>query len=139
MKITPSRAIKIECGVCRRGQWSCQSKHCALRKAGPILRRIKQHCRDCTDRRVEECTGQIIGTQARAYHSLYGIPLIDGKAECPLFPFRYGKNPNLRRQLSETERKQLAERLKKARFQKKETFPEAERVEHRAEAEIGAN
>jgi hypothetical protein len=28
-----------------------------------------------------------------AYNSLYGIPLVSGKAECPLFPFRYGKNP----------------------------------------------
>jgi len=91
--MTPSRAIKIECGVCRRDRRPCTSKHCALNDSGKSLERIKAHCRNCApDHRTEECTGQIIGTQAQALHSLYQISLVDGKAECPLYPFRYGKN-----------------------------------------------
>jgi hypothetical protein len=93
--MTPARAIKIECGVCRRDRGPCTSKHCALNQAGKSLERIKEHCRSCSpDHRTEECTGQIIGTQAVAYNSLYGIPLEDGKAVCPTYPFRYGKNPD---------------------------------------------
>lgn len=96
MNITPSRAISIECGVCSRDRGPCSSEHCSLNGAGKSLERIKKHCLSCSpDHRVEECTGQIIGTQAQALHSLYQIPHVDGKAECPLFPFRYGKNPNL--------------------------------------------
>ncbi len=92
--MTPSKVIKIECGVCRRKQGLCTSKHCDLKGTGRTLERIEKHCRNCApDHRVEDCTGQIIGTQAEALHSLYQIPLVDGKAECPLYPFQYGKNP----------------------------------------------
>jgi len=119
--MTPSRAIKIECGVCRRGLGACTSKDCALHKTGTPLQRIKAHCLTCAPNHcVEACSGQISGTQAVAYNSLYGIPLVDGKAECPLFQFRYGKNPNLSRKLSETERQTLIERGREGRFRKKE-------------------
>jgi hypothetical protein len=129
MKITPSRAIRIECGVCRRNLGPCTSKHCALNKAGKSLERIKSHCRDCApDHRIEECTGQIIGTQAQAYHSLSKIHLIDSKAECPLYPFRFGKNPNLSRSLSEKQKKVLFECRQTHGFKKKEPFSESARA-----------
>jgi hypothetical protein len=113
MKITPAKAIKIECGVCRRDRGPCTSKHCALNGTGSPLERIKAHCRDCSpDHRIEECTGQVIGTQAQAYNSLYQIPLVDGKAQCPLYPFRYGKNPNLSRVLSEEQKKKALANLR---------------------------
>jgi hypothetical protein len=127
--MTPSKAIKMECGVCRRGQGPCTSKHCALEQSGTSLQRIKAHCQNCApDHRTEECTGQIVGTQAKALNALYHVPLIDGKAQCPLYPFRYGKNPNLSRVLSADQKKVNAARLQSYRFQKKETFLGPERI-----------
>ncbi len=138
--MTPLRAIKVECGTCRRNQGPCTSKHCALNKAGKSLERIKKHCRDCApDHRVEECSGQVIGTQAQALHSLYCIPLVDGKAECPLYPFRFGTNPNLRRVLSEDQKKVLFERGQSYRFREKKAFFCREKENRKAETRIGQN
>ncbi len=92
--MTPKQAIKAECGVCN-GKKACTSKHCALNGSGRALERIRQHCMDCSpNHRVEDCNGQIIGTQAQALNALYQIPVIDGKAECPLYPYRAGTDPN---------------------------------------------
>ncbi len=136
--MTPSSAIKIECAVCRRDRGPCTSKHCALKLAGTSLERIKAHCRDCApDHRPEACTGQIIGTQAKALNSLYGIPLVDGKAECPLFPFRFGKNQNIHRTLSEDQKKVNVARLQTYRFRKNAAFSPSQRTEHGAGAGIG--
>lgn len=110
MKITPARAIRIECKVCLRDRRGlCQTEYCHLNGSGPSLKRIKEHCRDCAPgHQVEDCTGQIIGTQAAALNSLYGIHLIDGKATCPLFPYRYGKG----RVLSEYQKKRAIANLR---------------------------
>lgn len=127
--MTPSKAIKIECGVCRRTQEPCSSKQCILRKSGKTLDRIKAHCLTCSpDRQTSNCTGKVIGTQAVAYHSMFGIPLKDGMAECPLYPFRYGKNPNLNRVLSAEQKKAFLERTRQYLFKKKETLSPAERT-----------
>ena len=96
--MTPSRAIKIECTICRRGAGPCTSQHCALNDSGKSLERIKEHCLNCApDNQPAECSGEITGTQAEALHAMYGINLRDGKAECPLYPFREGKNPKMGR------------------------------------------
>jgi hypothetical protein len=111
--MTPSKAIKVECGVCRRGMGPCESKYCALNRAGKSLERIKAHCVECApDHCVDRCSGQVIGSQAVAYNSMYGIPLVDGKAECPLFPFRYGHNPNLSKVRSEDQKKCASKNLR---------------------------
>lgn len=130
----PRKAISIECTVCRRGQREpCQSIHCRLRQAGTSLARIRAHCQQCApNHRVEECTGRIIGTQAKALNVMYGIPVVDGKAECPLFLFRFGKNPNIVRKLSEDQKSVNVARLKSYRFQKKGTFSPDEGAEHQA-------
>ena len=39
--------------------------------------------------------------------------------DCPLWPFRLGKNPNRKRVLTEEQKRAAAERLKKAREAKK--------------------
>lgn len=126
MKITPAKAIKIECGVCRRDRGPCTSKHCALNQAGKSLERIKEHCRNCSpDHRTEDCTGQIIGTQAEALNSLYQIPLIDGKAQCPLYPFRYGKNPHRKKRTFPEHLKPFLFTAREGRLEKKETLSPA--------------
>lgn len=136
--IRPSKVISIECGVCRRDRRPCTSKHCALNKAGRSLERIKAHCRDCApDHRVEECSGQIVGTQAKALNVLYQIPLVDGKAECPLFPFRFGKNPERKKRTFPEHLKPFLFTAKQGRLEKKETFSEGERIESPAGAGIG--
>lgn len=130
MGITPLKAIKIECGVCRRSQDPCNSRHCSLKKSGSTLERIKAFCATCSPgRQTSNCTGKVIGAQARAYNSLYGISIKDDKAECPLYPFRYGKNPNLRRAQSAEQKKAFVERARQYRFEKKETLSPAERTE----------
>lgn len=141
--MTPARAIKIECDFCNgfgRPRRPCESKHCAIadRAIKKSLQRIKKYCQDCsTDHRVDDCTGYLIGTQAKWLAAITKQPLTeDGKAQCPLYPFRYGKNPNRNRTVSEDQKKAFAERTRAYRFQKKETFSASARVEHRAGVRI---
>ncbi len=71
------------------------------------MERIKQHCVNCApDHKVDECNGHIIGAQARMHMAAgcargpdgaYGVTAI-----CPIFPYRFGKNPN--RQAAATKR-----------------------------------
>ena len=39
--------------------------------------------------------------------------------DCPLYPFRLGKNPNIKREYSEEQRAKMQEQLKKARLSAK--------------------
>jgi hypothetical protein len=114
MRITPSRAIKIECKFCNGGMGSCKSKYCALNRSGKPIDRIADHCRECApNNRIEECIGFLIGTQAKMIAAFTGQALMeDGKAQCPLYPFRYGKNPNLGRSLSEDQKKKAIANLR---------------------------
>ena len=57
---------------------------------------------------IENCDGMVIGTQAQAYQDLCGLSMNDGKVECPLFLFRFGKNPNLSRERSEGQKRAIA-------------------------------
>ncbi len=109
--VTPSKAIKIECKVCEGNQHGlCASKHCFLNQAGKSLDRIKAHCQDCApDHRVEDCTGYLIGTQARMMAAISKRLLTDdGKAQCPLWNYRFGKN--VHRKVTVASPKQLASR-----------------------------
>ena len=122
-KITPKMAIRLNCRFCQGGVQvlpECQN-HCSINGQGSILSRIKNNCKECAaDHKPEECNGQLIGTQREILAEVMGVTL--EQAICPLHPFRFGKNPNLRRELSEAERKQVAERGRGYRFQKKEAF-----------------
>lgn len=40
--------------------------------------------------------------------------------DCPLYPFRFGKNPYHKRNLTDEQREEVAERLRKARGKKNE-------------------
>lgn len=63
------------------------------------IKSIRAYCLDCSGNsstEVREC------------------PVVD----CPLYPYRLGKSPNRKkREFSEEEKKELAERLKKSRNQ----------------------
>lgn len=65
------------------------------------LKAIKAKCMDCTCQQYNEvkfCTIE----------------------NCPLFPFRLGKNPYSKREMTEDQRRAAAERLRKARENKRE-------------------
>lgn len=60
------------------------------------LKAIKKHCKECSNfelKEIREC------------------PVLD----CPLYPFRLGKNPYLFRKMTEEQRQGAAERLRKYR------------------------
>lgn len=111
--VRPPKAIKIECRLCNGGASGCQSAHCVLwRKDIPILQRIKQHCINCApDNKPEECNGRIILGRARSYIAAGCAQGPDGPygmtAICPLYPWRYGKNPNKARVMTEEQRQRL--------------------------------
>ena len=114
--MTPKRAISITCRVCNGGK-PCHDTKCALNNTAlSHILRIKAHCQECaTDNTVSECTGKIIGAQAKMQRELGAESDI-----CPLFPFRYGKNPRRSRKLSEEEKKAFSVRTAGYRFRKKE-------------------
>ena len=58
-----------------------------------VLRAIKLKCLDCSTYNINE---------------IKECPV----KECPLYPFRLGKNPFRKRELSEEERSKLSERMK---------------------------
>ena len=58
-----------------------------------VLRAIKLKCLDCSTYNINE---------------IKECPV----KECPLYPFRLGKNPFRKRELSEEERNKLSERMK---------------------------
>lgn len=71
---------------------------------GP-LKAIKAKCMDCTCQQYNEvklCTAE----------------------NCPLFPFRLGKNPYHKRNLTDEQRQAAAERFRKFRENKKENDAE---------------
>jgi hypothetical protein len=70
---------------------------------------------------------------------LYQIPLVDSKAECPLYPFRYGKNPDRKKKAFPEHLKPFLFTVKQGHLVKKETFSTGERAEHGARAGIGGN
>ena len=64
------------------------------------VKAIRLKCRDCTNNQVTEIDGCAVKT-------------------CPLYPFRYGRNPyRTKRELSEERKVEMGEHLKKARLQK---------------------
>ena len=138
--MTPSQAIKLNCRFCLSGGRmipKCESKHCSFNRKGlSSLDRIRCGCHECAaNHRPDECKGQIVGIQKTMLAEVMGVSA--DQAICPLYPYRLGKNPN--RSIS-------AEHLKAFRFtpqqglpEKKETFSESQRTEHKAEAEIEAN
>lgn len=79
MRLTPKRAIRVNCQECMgdiRGENICLSELCPLHPSKGIgltyLQMIKAHCAKCSpDMNTDNCDIE----------------------ECPLFPFRYGKNP----------------------------------------------
>lgn len=90
-RLTPAQAIKAECRDCMGGQYiTCTSDLCMLggspmvvRPATP-LKRIKAHCQYCApDMDVDECE----------------------ISDCPLYPYRYGKNPYKSKAMKEAYRK----------------------------------
>lgn len=66
-----------------------------MKKMTPI-KAIRSKCLDC-------CTGQV--TEVRQ------CPV----TECPLYPFRMGHNPNIKRKYTQEQKAEMAERLRKAR------------------------
>ena len=62
--------------------------------AKPVLKAIKEHC--------VECCGDDHPSRCISYN-------------CPLYPFRLGKNPWIKRELTDEQREQLRERFAKCR------------------------
>ena len=59
-----------------------------------VLRAIRLKCYDCSAYQINEVNNCNITT-------------------CPLFPFRSGKNPFLRREMTDEEKKEIRDRLRK--------------------------
>ena len=133
MKITPSKAIRIECAVCRRDRRPCTSMDCTLNSAGKPLQWIKEHCHECaTDHQPEYCAGELVGVQRQILAAVMGVSLED--AICPLHPYRMGKNPKMS---AASSRRALPPALQSAQFKKKETFSEGPRGRGRVGAGEG--
>jgi hypothetical protein len=90
-KYTPGVAIKKECQWCKNGNvFDCRDDMCFLNKSfynfKNNLLRIKRHCVSCVPEQsifgVEKCSGKVLNPEPH---------------DCPLHPFRLGKNSNLRR------------------------------------------
>lgn len=104
--MTASQAIHVECRWCKGNSLACVSKICNLRaeiKASSV-KKIRAHCLDCVEKLadVKDCTGEI-------HHVI--------KRECPLHPYRFGKNPDRKKRILTPEqladlKKQLARALK---------------------------
>jgi hypothetical protein len=83
--MTPTKAIKAECRVCKNGHiYECKSVDCKLNlKSLSPLKRIKAHCISCVPEQsiygVKGCTGR----------------LLNGNI-CPLHPYREGRNPKIK-------------------------------------------
>lgn len=80
-RLTPTKAIKEHCRwFCMNSKRiNCISKECVLKIEIPALKKIKAFCKECApDFRPEECDGIVLNTD---------------KQDCPLHPFRFGKNP----------------------------------------------
>jgi len=60
----------------------------------PPIKAIRAHCLDCSGGSREEV-------------KLCTLP------KCALYPFRFGKNPNIKREYTEEQKKVMAERLRK--------------------------
>jgi hypothetical protein len=75
------------------------------RKASSPLKAIKFFCREC------------MGMDRRNQRQVENVELVRDCVDpmCPLFDFRLGKNPFIKRILTEEQRKATAERLKLAR------------------------
>ena len=71
------------------------------------LKAIREKCLDC-------CVGQS------------GEVKMCPAEDCPLWPFRFGKNPYRKREMTEEQKKAAGERMKKAREAKKNVFDEEE-------------
>lgn len=67
-----------------------------VRENTNVLRAIKLKCYDCSSYQLSEVRNCTI-------------------TECPLHPFRLGKNPFRKRDLSDEERKKISERLNKTK------------------------
>jgi hypothetical protein len=90
MGLTPGKAIKKECQWCKGGgRYECESEICRLNHPGPALKRIRQHCLECTGSSsgVYNCEGKVIGG-------------IDGPHICYLHEYRFGTNPRRGRRTS---------------------------------------
>jgi len=129
--MTPTRAIKINCRFSHGGirtVSTCKSKYCLSNRMDlSVMERIRRGCWECAaDHKPEECKGVLLGTQRKILTDLLDVPA--EQAVCPLLPYRMGKNQNLRRVLSEDQRKAFAERARAYRFQKKEPLSSAERI-----------
>lgn len=81
MKMTPSKAIKLECRFCMGDvRRPCESKVCNLNnKSLSPLKRIKSHCLDCVEMKseVKNCTGKLLFEERLCY----------------LHPYRQGHDP----------------------------------------------
>lgn len=103
----PSGAIRLKCLNCCLDSshevklCSCENI-CVLHpfrtgkaiKGASKLKAIRQYCLGCgegTHKAVQKCQF----------------------TDCPLYPYRFGKNPNRKRNLTDEERKNIAERLQK--------------------------
>ena len=94
MRITPAKAIRMECKYCM-GTYEtnidaykrCKSRICKLNdyEISSTLRRIKAHCISCIPEHsifgVQKCNGEILNPVSHL---------------CPLHQFRLGHNPYLK-------------------------------------------
>ena len=109
---TPKKALILNCRFCHGGTRNvpkCESTICSFNRVDyPILDRIKEGCYECAaNHKPEECTGRLIGTQAKMLSELLGVP--ENEAICPLWPYRMGNNPKMAR-------KGTADRLRPFQF-----------------------
>ncbi len=87
-KLIPSKAIKAHCVIfCINGNSAdCESKECVLKLKMSSLKKIKAFCKECApDFNVKECDGIVLNTEETRN---YG--------KCPLWVYRFGKNPYLK-------------------------------------------
>jgi len=85
--------------------------------AGNALGKIKEYCKECApDHKPEECTGKLIGTQAKIMRKPTKSDV------CCLHPFRFGRNPNQVRKQSPEQILDFITRTQHYRFNKKEAL-----------------
>lgn len=108
--MTPYKAVKLHCKYCMNGNTQevklCPDKNCFWyewrykKQPGSTLKAIREYC-------ITECVGK---EDKNYYQRVENCPVKD----CPLYPYRMGKNP-YRKELTKEQKEKIAERLKQGR------------------------
>jgi hypothetical protein len=86
--LTPTKAVKDHCKYfcMNNNRLDCGTKECVLKLKMSALKKIRAYCKECApDLNPQECDGLILNT-----------PEISDYGKCPLWIYRFGKNPHLK-------------------------------------------